>query len=210
MKIRNLVAGFTLAAAAATGLTACGTAHADVYPPAAYGENYGGHWHCYYVHDAFEATQLIRAGHCHYGDIPTLMPGYWHARYDNYYSWPGYYNHYVPAAYRSTYVRVNVNQFNRQNAGLIKRQATSARYVGKGGRIIPGTQVKPRYTSGTQKQRYGSGSSRTGSGTGGTSSRSRYGSGSSRTGQGSRSGSRSSSGGSSSGRSFGGGSSRRR
>jgi hypothetical protein len=199
VKIRNLVAGITLAAAAATSAVACSPAHADVYTPTAYGENYGGRWHCYYVHDAYEATQLIHAGHCHYGDVPTLMPLWWHERYYNYYSGGGYVNHFVLASYRPTYVNVQVNQFGRTYHNAIQSQSRLATWKSRSGKTVTGSRVKPRFS--TKGRTFGGGSSR---------SRTSTGSGRSRTGQGSRSGSRYGGGSSRSGSRFGGGSSRRR
>jgi hypothetical protein len=214
VKIKNLLAGVAIASVTVTGaatISACSPAHAVSYAPASYGEYYGGHWHCYYVHDYYEYTQLVHAGHCHAGDIATLMPLYWHERYYGYYSGVGYTNHFVLPSYRTTYVNVQVNQFGRTYRSQIQSQSRSATWKSSKGRTYSGTQVKPKFTTGTKGRSFGGGSSR-----------SRTSTGSGRTGQGSRStGGRSFGGGTSrrstgggfggsSGRSFGGGSSRRR
>lgn len=190
---------------AVSGLSACSSHGDDFYAPTAYGENYGGRWHCYYVHDAYEAQMLIHAGHCHYGDVPTLMPLWWHERYYNYYSGGGYVNHFVLASYRPTYRTVQINQFGRTYHSQIQSQSRLATWKSRSGKTVTGTRVKPKFTSGTSSKRYGGGNTRTGS-----RSRTSTGSGGSRTGQGSRSGSRYGGGSSRSGSNFGGGSSRRR
>lgn len=201
MKIRKLAASVAIGASVAAGAAACGTA-AYAATPASYGQYYGGAWHCYYVHDAYEATQLIHAGHCHYGDIPTLMPLWWHEEYYSYYSTGGYVNHFVLPSYRSSYRSVQITTFSRTYRSQISSLSSKASYKGKNGK--PVTAPKPKFSS--KARTFGGGGSRSRTSTGsGSSSRSRSTGGSSRTGQGSRSG-----GGSSSGRSFGGGSSRRR
>lgn len=210
MKIKILLGLLIAAVVALPGLSACSPAHADVYPPTSYGQYYGNAWHCYYVSDPAEAAALIRAGHCHAGDIATPMPLWWHERYYAYYSWPGYYNHFVPSYQRTTFVNVQVNQFGSKYRSGIQSQSRLATYRGPKGKTISGTKVKPKFTSGTSSKRYGGGNARTGGGTTSrsksTGSGSRYGSGSSRT----RSGSGFGGGSSRSGGSFGGGSSRRR
>jgi hypothetical protein len=199
VKISSKLAGIALVGAlATTGLTGCSGQNDGDYAPASYGQYYGGAWHCYYVSDPYEAQQLIRTGHCHYGDVPTLMPLWWHERYFGFYSGPSYYNRYVSPTYRSTYVNVQVNSFGRTYRSQIQGQSQLATWKSSSGKTVSGTKVKPRFTSGTGGQRYGGGSSRTGS---------RSGSGSSGSCCKSRSGG-SFGGGSRSGGSFGGGSSR--
>jgi hypothetical protein len=198
MKIRKLAASVAIGASVAAGAAACGTA-AYAATPASYGQYYGGAWHCYYVHDAYEATQLIHAGHCHYGDIPTLMPLWWHEEYYSYYSTSGYVNHFVLPSYRSSYRSVQITTFSRTYRSQITSLSSKASYKGRNGKTV--TAPKPKFTTGTKGRSFGGGSSR---------SRTSTGSGSSRTGQGSRSRTSTGGGSRSSGRSFGGGTSRRR
>ena len=131
---RTLTA-IAVAAACALATTGCdgGTGGPITYQPAAYGENGA----CYYVDDPAEAIALTAAGLCPSGWVPTLMPGYWHARYSGYYDSPAYYGTYVPVRTRTVYV-THVHVWESANQSTITAQSRQASWRGSNGSTTTG------------------------------------------------------------------------
>lgn len=97
MKIRHLLPIVAVLAAVA----ACGDPGPDVaVVPPPYGEN----GRCYYADDLDEVTLLRDAGRCPVNWVAYPMPDPWRAQYAWWYDSPSYYDVYVPAARRTTYV----------------------------------------------------------------------------------------------------------
>lgn len=168
------------AIAASLGLTsACGQGAAQpIYAPAAYGQYYGGVWHCYYTPgDPAEAIALTAAGLCHHGWIATPMPLAWQQEYWAYYDSPAYYARFVPRSYRSTYTRSEA-AFGRSYRSRIATLSRSATWRSSAGGTFKGSSLgKIRFGSGTSfgssGSRFGGGPARGGTaGSGGSLSRS--------------------------------------
>jgi uncharacterized membrane protein YgcG len=150
---------------AVAGLTACGGT--TTYTPAAYGQTYGGAFHCYFVDDPAEATALIAAGLCQPHSVATVMPLWWHEEYYPYYSSPAYYGRYVPANHRTVFIHTQTT-FGRTYSSAIRSYSSRAVYKSSTGGTRTGNKIgKAEFGSGTSfggsGQRYGGGSARGGS-----------------------------------------------
>ncbi len=156
------LAGLALSATVATAaLSGCGGAQVT-YAPAAYGVA----GQCYYVQDPVEATNLLAAGLCPHGWIPTLMPLAWHEEYYPYYDSEIYTNRYVPARDLVVYRRTQTT-FGRTYAVSIRTMSSRATYRSSSGGIVKGNKVATtKFGSGTsfgsKGQKYGGGSARGG------------------------------------------------
>jgi len=187
LNLKSRLAALTTATAMAAAILAtggCGTAQPLTYAPAAYGQN----GQCYYLNSPAEVTALENAGLCPRSWVPAPMPLSWEEEYYDYYDSPVYYDTYVPVRYRTVYV-TRVTTFGRTYRSQISTLSKSATYRTSSGGTVKGTGItgKTRFGSGCSfscaGSKYGSGSLRSGSGSGsrtGTSrtSTSRYGSGS--------------------------------
>lgn len=138
------------------GAAACGssTTNATTYVPAAYGQQVGSTFDCYFVDDIGEVTDLIRAGLCPAGSVATVMPLSWEEEYWSYYSSTAYVNTYMPSQYRSHYTSVTVVSFSSHYGSQITAASSHATYKSNTGKTV----------AGTSKLKFGTGSSGSSSG----------------------------------------------
>lgn len=113
------------------------------YSPAAYGQN----GQCYYVNNPAEAIALQQAGRCPSYWVPTIMPVYWHETYFLYYGSPRYYDHFVGASYRTTYIN-EVHTFETVHRTEIVQRQNSATWKGSDGKTVDGKTVANQVKSG--------------------------------------------------------------
>ena len=147
--IRRRLAASLAAAAIASTLAGCAhTHHVAVvttqpasYAPAAYGQQIGNTFDCYYVDSPAEVTSLMAAGLCPANAVPMMMPLTWRETYAYYYDSPGYYNTYIPVARRTTYVNVTVVNFNKQYGSQIKSASANATYKSNTGTVVKGSAL---------------------------------------------------------------------
>lgn len=149
-----LIAGLFIAVAALAG---CSHAAPVTYAPAAYGVP----GHCYYVDDAYEAQQLLAAGLCPAGWVPTVAPLAWQETYYGYYSSPAYYNRYVLVSHRTVYVS-HETTFHTTYSSQISAASKSATWKGSNGKTVSGAKVN------TAKMKFSTGSGSTGNVGGGS------------------------------------------
>lgn len=146
----------------ATTLTACGSSGSDdvTYAPAAYGQQVGSAYDCYYVDDPYEVTDLasglIAKGLCPHNSVPTLMPLYWEEEYWAYYSSPAYYGTYMPVRYRSHYTSVTVVHFSTTYKTQIAAASTKAVYRSSTGQRVTGAS-KVKFGTSTSQSVHGGG-----------------------------------------------------
>lgn len=151
------------AALTAAALTACGSTDDPSYTPAAYWQTVGNVHECYYVDDAQEAYNLVAAGLCPAGSIPTLAPLTWQEEYWSYYSSPAYYNTYMPVAYRSHYTSVTVVRFSSTYRTQISAASSKAVYRSSSGGTVSGSKVNTKqFGSGSRSSTSYGGGSRSG------------------------------------------------
>lgn len=149
-------AGCALAAAVLVGsaVTACGSSTGSssaplTYAPAAYGQQAGKVFDCYYISWPSEGASLEAAGLCPVGSMATPMPLSWEQEYWAWYSSPAFYNAYVPAADRSTYTRVTVVHFSSTYKTQISSAEARAVYKSSSGTRVTGTS-KLKFSSGSK------------------------------------------------------------
>lgn len=160
-RIAALIAGLFIAVAALAG---CSHPANVSYAPAAYGETINGVGHCYYDDDPYEAQQLLAAGLCPAGWVPTAMPLYWHEEYYSYYSSPAYYNRYVLVSHRTVYV-THETTFHTTYSSQITAASSKATYKSSNGKTVTGTTAKMKFSTGSgSNSTMGGGSLRSGSG----------------------------------------------
>lgn len=140
-RIAALIAGLFIAVAALAG---CSHSAPVSYAPAAYGTN----GQCFYDDDPYEAQQLLAAGLCPAGWVPTPMPLYWHEEYYSYYSSPSYYNRYVLVSHRTVYV-THETTFHTTYSSQISTASAKATYKGSNGKTVTGTTAKMRFSTGS-------------------------------------------------------------
>jgi hypothetical protein len=159
---RRLAAPIAAFAAALTTTLVAGCAHhhtvavvttqpaAASYAPAAMGVQVGNAFDCYYLDSPAEVTNMVAAGLCPAGSIPTVMPLAWHETYYDYYLSDAYLT-YVPTSYRSGwgnqwgtgstfYKTYNVTIVKDRTTGTYK-SSTGAKVTGlpKSGTTAPGS-----------------------------------------------------------------------
>lgn len=140
-----------LALAGALGAAASCSTGAGYYAPAAYYQTVDGVYECYYVSQMSEAYALENAGLCPTYAIPAPMPISWEEMYWDYYSSPAYYNTYIPASYRRTYVNVTCVHFHQTYSSQITKLSKTAVYKSSSGGTVRGAPKTSAFTSGTQK-----------------------------------------------------------
>jgi len=115
---------------------------------------------CYYTTTTQEAYNLIAAGLCPAGAIPTPMPLSWEQMYWSYWSSPAYYNTYLPASYRSTYTHVTIVHFSTAYRTQIKDASAKAVYKSSAGGTVTGSKVNTAQFGGGSRttKSYGGGS----------------------------------------------------
>lgn len=144
----------------ATAFSACDSSTPVTYAPAAYGQQFGNIYDCYYVDDPGEVTSLIAAGLCPHNSYAMLAPVTWRERYWSYYSSPAYYNTYIPTKYRSVYVSRTVPSFSRQYSSQIKQAQSTAVYKSSTGKTVKGGSASLKYNSGTSSSNVHGGGAR--------------------------------------------------
>ncbi len=176
-RMRLIIAALGAALLGGT-LAACGSLSGDdgpvTYAPAAYWQSVDNVRECFYADDTQEAYNLIAAGLCPAGSIPTPMPLTWEQTYWSYYSSPAYYNTYIPATYRTRYTHVTVVHFSTTYKTQINAASSRAVYKASNGSTVSGSKVNTKQFGGGSRSSlsYGGGS-RSNSGSSGT-SRSSY------------------------------------
>lgn len=146
----------------AATLTACGSSGSDdiTYAPAAYGQQVGNVYDCYYIDDVDEVTALgtglIAKGLCPHNSVPTVMPLSWEEEYWAYYSSPAYYGTYMPARYRSHYTSVTIVHFSSTYKTQIAAASSKAVYKSSSGQRVTGTS-KVKFGTGTSQSVHGGG-----------------------------------------------------
>lgn len=171
--VRRLVAAAAITLAAALGASGCGSLGASgstaavTYAPAAYGVQARSQFDCYYIETTSEVTDLINAGLCPAGSIPTPMPLSWQETYWDYYQSPSYYDTYMPVSYRSTYTKVYVVKFSTKYKSQITTDASKGTYKSSTGKKVTGTSAsKLKFTTsgtgstGSSRSVHGGGSAR--------------------------------------------------
>lgn len=143
-RISAAAAGLVLAASA----VACGSIFSSdddgaplSYAPPAYYQVVNNVEECYYISSMSEAYALENAGLCPRYAIPTQMPLSWEETWWDYWSSPAYYNTYVPASYRKTYVSVTCVHFHQTYSTQITKLSKSAVYKASNGTTVRGTTV---------------------------------------------------------------------
>lgn len=166
-RIAALIAGLFIAVAALAG---CSHPAAVSYAPAAYGQQIGGVYECYYVSNPAEVLTLVANGLCPAGSVATRMPESYLDEYFSYYDSPVYYNTYVPVAYRSGYVGT-YHTYYTTHVTVINAASKSATWKGSNGKTVSGAKVntaKMKFSTGTGSTgKVGGGSLRAGT-TGGS------------------------------------------
>lgn len=160
--MRRLLAA-ALAAAAFTGLAAvagCGGGTASYDMP----YSFGPAGECYYDFTPAEVPLLIAEHHCAPGSVAVQAPVTWMETYWDYYDSTAYYDVYVPARYRSSYVK-SESLFGRHNRVAIRTLSSKAVYRSSSGAVVHGYKTGTvRFGSGTSfgssGQRYSSGNLR--------------------------------------------------
>jgi len=175
----RLIPALLIGAMFATGVAACGGSSDDsdpTYAPAAYWQSVSNVRECFYMDDTQEAYNLIAAGLCPAGSIPTPAPLTWRETYWSYYSSPAYYNTYIPVGYRTHYTSVTVVSFSRTYKTQISSLSSKAVYKSSSGGTVSGSKVNTKsFGSGSRSTQSFGGGSRSGSGSSGySSSRSSY------------------------------------
>lgn len=152
---RNLFVALGVVVLLAGGLSACGSDDDQSIRPSAYGPTISGHASCAYVVSPQEcATSGVPQAYWY--QMPSTQPvGYsdtssdllsqmflWHMIYQSsWYSQPGYYNTYVPASYRTTYVTQYVTPFNRSYGSRLTSYNSRAKFVDSAGKPVPPNKV---------------------------------------------------------------------
>lgn len=148
--IKRLTAMVAALLLAIVMLAACGSTPAT-YQPTAFGPTVNGQLYCAYMVSPLECSG--RPGIPY--QMPLVQPGYynpsgtdllsqlfmWHLMYHAWYGSPSYYNHYVPVAYRTTYVTRYVTTFDTRYSSSERVAQSRATYRGSNGRTVSGNQV---------------------------------------------------------------------
>jgi len=178
---KKIIAGALTAAGLAAGLSACGSGWDDsapvTYAPAAYWQTVSNVRECYYLTSTQEAYNLMAAGLCPAGSMPTPMPMSWEEEYWDYWSSPVYYNTYVPTSYRSHYTSVTIVTLNHSSSFQRGVSTLSSRAVYKSstGGTVTGSKVSTTsFGSGSRTTTSYGGGSRSNSNSSSSGSRSSY------------------------------------
>lgn len=134
-----------LALGASSACSSGGQGAAVNYQPAAFGVSVAGGYDCYYVLDRGEVADLVAAGMCPAGSIPTLIPTADLQEYWPYYDSPAYLR-YVPTGARTRYTSYEVT-FSHRYATQIRTLSSKAVYKGSNGSTVTGSS-KLKFTTG--------------------------------------------------------------
>lgn len=141
-----------LALLALTASSACssdgssGQGAAVSYQPASFGVRVTGGFDCYYVLDRGEVADLVTAGLCPAGSIPTLIPAAYLEEYWGYYDSSAYLV-YVPSGSRTRYTSYEAT-FSHRYSTQITTLSRKAVYKGSNGSTVTGTS-KLKFGTGT-------------------------------------------------------------
>lgn len=176
-RIAALIAGLFIAVAALAG---CSHSAPVSYAPAAYGQQVGSTYQCFYVYGNAEVNSLIAHGYCPAGSVATRMPDAYLNTYFSYYDSPAYYDVFIPSPVRTVYIST-YHTYYMQHTAVINTASKSATWKGSNGKTVSGTKVntaKMKFSTGSGSTgKVGGGSLRSGS-TGGSTGGSSGGSGS--------------------------------
>jgi len=114
-----------------------GQAAAVSYQPASFGVRVTGGFDCYYVLDRGEVADLVTAGLCPAGSIPTLIPAAYLEEYWGYYDSSAYLV-YVPSGSRTRYTSYEATFLHRYST-QISTLSRKAVYKGSNGSTVTGT-----------------------------------------------------------------------
>lgn len=162
MQLRSKLAAALLAGAAGTAVLAgCGSPAQSHAPLAAYGQGTS----CYYVYNPAEVGQLKAAGLCPQNSFPVQAPQSWLDEYYYYYDSPLYYDSYVPAQYRTAYVRTYMPGELGSHRSDITTRSRKATYYSTSGATVRGVTSTAKFGSGSSfgKAGHSTGSLRVGS-----------------------------------------------
>jgi hypothetical protein len=156
------VATLALSGALALGcLTACGGDDDTITPSARGPANVSGQSTCVYIEAPEECKDsgvpverwflapaeqpaASNAGFHDDGTSSFLMQVFmWHVIYSTWFSSPAYYDHYVPASYRTVYVQHNTTFINHYST-QIKQNSGKASYRNSKGKPVPANKVNPK------------------------------------------------------------------
>lgn len=151
-RIATLIAGLFIAVAALAG---CSHPAPVSYAPAAYGQQVGSVYECYYVYGNAEVDALIAHGYCPAGSVATRMPDTYLDTYFSYYDSPAYYDVFVPSPVRTVYVST-YHTYYVQHTAVINASSKSATWKGSNGKTVSGAKVN------TAKMKFSTGSGSTG------------------------------------------------
>lgn len=145
-------------ALAAVGLTACGGQPVTYTPAAAAWGNAGLH-QCYMPlgvpQSSWQAIEqrYIASHYCQAGWTPIYMPQQTYMAYYPYWSSGVFYNHYLPASYRTVYVSYETNYGRTYHSQILSAERT-ATYKGSNGKTTTYNKIK---TGGGTRSSFGTG-----------------------------------------------------
>lgn len=138
-----------LALSASSACSSVGSADQSAtvsYRPASFGVGVSDGFDCYYVVDRGEVADLVAAGLCPAGSIPTLIPTAYLEEYWGYYDSSAYLV-YVPSGSRTHYTSYEVT-FSHRYSTQISTLSRKAVYKGSNGSTVTGTS-KLKFGTGT-------------------------------------------------------------
>lgn len=169
LNFRKWIAAIAAIIVAGAVLTACSshTTYAGGPPQL---DAYGESGRCYYIDSPDEAYALQQAGRCPRNWSPSPMPASWRSSHAYFYDSPDYYNTYVPASRRTTYVS-SVKTYERTNPGIVRTaprvtQRKSVSQFGGGNGRTGGDYTSSRSTQ-TRRASTGTSTRKSGSSFGG-------------------------------------------
>lgn len=178
--LKKIALGLSLLLAALATLCGCGSISGGddpTYTPAAYYQAVNNVYECYYLTSTQEAYNLMAAGLCPQGSMPTPMPMSWEEEYWDYWSSPAYYNTYIPTTYRSHYTSVTIVTLNHSSSFQrnVSTLSSKALYKSSAGGTVSGSKVSTTsFGGGSRTAKSYGGGSRSNSNSSSSGSRSGY------------------------------------
>jgi hypothetical protein len=168
---RRLLAVLVAATMLLGTAVACDSTGDDTYRPSSYGPTIAGQASCAWIVDPSECSDSgVPSGNWY--QMPGSQPsGYnadnlstmifalwwWRLAYDPWYASSAYYGYYVPSRYRSTYVSQHVTYVENHYRTQINNYSKHTTYRSSSGKTVSGSKV-PAKRFGTKSTRTGSGS----------------------------------------------------
>lgn len=128
-----------------TLVSACSGSQPVSYTPAAYGQN----GVCYYVNTPAEVTALQAAGLCPRSWVAGPMPMSWLDMYYPYYDSGAYYNLYVPARLRATYIHTEHTYYVTHSSAIRSASSKAVYKSSSGGTVRGSTIIKSKSITGS-------------------------------------------------------------